>query len=136
MVPNLITETKMLTGSLSSIVMICLLRHNFKRENMMKRIVLFMIMLLLSLAPGISFASDPIPLRPNRSEGFTSQRNSSNLTSHPLGVDSQGNTSVLTPNRSGGYIGIDSRGRAVIVTPLRGNLGVDSSGNIWTITSR
>jgi hypothetical protein len=102
----------------------------------MKRIVLFIIVLLLSLAPRISFASDPAKLIPNRSDGGNSQRDPSNLTSHTFGVDSRGNTSVLTPNRSGGYIGIDSRGRAVIVTPLRGDLGVDSSGHIWTITPR
>jgi len=95
-----------------------------------------MIVLLLSLVPAISFASDPVTLTPNSSGGFTSQQNSSNLTSHTLGVDSRGNTSVLTPNHSGGYIGFDSQGRAVMVTPLRGNLGVDSSGNIWTITPR
>jgi hypothetical protein len=102
----------------------------------MKRIALFIMVLLLSLAPGISFASNPIPLRPNLSGGFTGQQNSSNLTSHTLGVDNRGNMSVLTPNRSGGYVGVDSQGRAVIITPLRGNLGVDSSGHIWTITPR
>jgi hypothetical protein len=103
---------------------------------MMKRIVLFIMVLLLSLIPAISFASGPATLTPNRSGGFNSQRDTSNLTSHSFGVDSQGNTSVLTPNRSGGYIGFDSQGKAVIVTPLRGNLGVDSFGNTWTITSR
>jgi hypothetical protein len=102
----------------------------------MKRIFLFIMVLLLSIVPGISFASDPIPLTPKSSGGFTSQRDTSTPTSHTLGVDSQGNTSVLTPNRSGGYIGFDSQGKSVMVTPLRGNLGVDSSGNIWTITSR
>ena len=102
----------------------------------MKRKVLFITVLLYSLASGVSFASDPVLLTLKSSGGFTSQRDISNLKSHTLGVDSRGNTSVLTPNRSGGYVGVDSQGRAVIVTPLRGNLGVDSSGNIWTITPR
>jgi hypothetical protein len=50
--------------------------------------------------------------------------------------DSQGNTSILTPNNSRGYIGLDTQGSAVMITPLRGNLGVDSNGNIWTIRPR
>jgi hypothetical protein len=101
----------------------------------MKRLVFFMILLLLSCTPGISHTSDPIPLTPRDPGRVTSQQDISNPTSH-LGIDSRGNTSILTPNRSGRYIGHDSQGRAVIITPLRGKLGVDSSGNVWTITPR
>jgi hypothetical protein len=99
----------------------------------MGRIYLFMIAFLL-IVPGICFATGTLTL--NRSGGFDSQRNTSNATSHYFGVDSQGNTSVLTPNHSRGYIGFDSQRNAVIITPLRGGLGVDSQGNIWTIRPR
>ncbi len=75
-------------------------------------------------------------LRPTGSIKPDSQTNTSNPTSNYFGVDSQGNTSILTPNNSRGYIGLDKQGNAVIITPLRGNLGVDSNGNIWTIRPR
>ena len=75
-------------------------------------------------------------LTPNGSKKPDIQPNTSNLTSNYFGVDSQGNTSILTPNNSRGYIGLNKQGNAVIITPLRGNLGVDSNGNIWTIRPR
>jgi len=93
-------------------------------------------MLLLFSIPALSLAGDPKNLMPNQSKKFDSQENTSNLTSHTFGVDSQGNISVLTPNHSRGYIGVDSQGSAVIIMPLRGQLGVDSQGNIWTIRPR
>jgi hypothetical protein len=102
----------------------------------MKRLFLFIIVLLLSLIPVISFTSTSIILMPNSSAVFNNQQNISNLTSHYFGVSSQGNTSILTPNHAGAYIGVDSHGKSVIITPLRGNLGVDSRGNLWTIRSR
>jgi hypothetical protein len=107
---------------------------------------------LIFLTPALSFALEqstlptpsggrgsertgPSPV-PKGSEGLDNQANTPNQPSHYLGIDSQGNTSVLTPNQSGGFIGVDSRGGPVTITPLRGNLGVDSQGNIWTITPR
>jgi hypothetical protein len=118
----------------------------------MIKIYLFIGVFLLFLIPAFSFALEqltfPNPLggpgsqqsapslAPKRSEGADHQGNTSNPTSHYLGIDRQGNTSVLTPNHSGGYIGVDNQGSPVTITPLRGNLGVDSQGNIWTITSR
>ena len=74
--------------------------------------------------------------KPSGSTKSNSQPSTSKLTSNYFGVDSQGNTSILTPNNSKGYIGVDKQGNAVTVTPLRGNLGVDSNGNIWTIRPR
>jgi hypothetical protein len=104
---------------------------------------------LLFLVPALSFALEQLDFPkglgsertvpsavPKRSEGPDNQANTPSQPPHYLGIDSQGNTSVLTPNRSGGYIGVDSRGDPVTVTPLRGNFGVDSQGNIWTITPR
>jgi len=118
----------------------------------MSKICLFTAVFLLFLTPALSFALEqsalPNPsgglgsertgptLVPKHSEGLDNQANTPNQPSHYLGVDSQGNTSVLTPNQSGGYIGVDTRGGPVTITPLRGNLGVDSQGNIWTITPR
>jgi len=75
-------------------------------------------------------------LTPNGSKKPDIQTNTSNLTSNYFGVDSQGNTSILTPNNSRGYIGFDQQGNAVMITPLRGNLGVNSNGDIWTIRPR
>lgn len=80
--------------------------------------------------------SNPSILTPDGPKKPDIQGNTSNLTSNYFGVDSQGNTSILTPNNSRGYIGLDKQGSAVIITPLRGNLGVDSNGNIWTIRPR
>ncbi len=123
----------------------------------MKRIYLSAMISLLFLLPGLSFASDRMTLMPNSSERLDVKRDTGNKTSlqtpHPaplpsgerdrvrgallsIGVDNRGNLSGLRPNNSGGYIGIDSQGKALIITPLRGNLGVDSYGNIWTITPR
>ena len=102
----------------------------------MKRLYISVIMLLLFSIPALSLAGDIKNSMPNQSEKFDRQAKPSNLTSHTFGVDSQGNTSVLTPNNSGGYIGVDSQGSAVIITPLRGQLGVDNQGNIWTIRPR
>jgi hypothetical protein len=118
----------------------------------MSKICLFTAAFLLFLIPALSFALEqsalpnpsgglgsertgPSPV-PKRSEGPDNQANTPNQPPHYLGIDSQGNTSVLTPNQSGGYAGVDSRGGPVTITPLRGNLGVDSQGNIWTITPR
>ena len=115
----------------------------------MSKICLFTVTFLLFIIPAFSFAleqltfpnglgserSGPSPV-PKRSEGPDNQPNTPSQPPHDLGIDSQGNTSVLTPNRSGGYIGVDGRGNPVTITPLRGNLGVDSQGNIWTITPR
>ena len=114
----------------------------------MGKIWLFTAALLLFLIPASSFAleqldfpkglgserSGPSPV-PKRPEGVDNQANTPSQP-HYLGIDSQGNTSVLTPNRLGGYIGVDGRGSPVTITPLRGNLGVDTQGNIWTITPR
>ena len=88
--------------------------------------------------PSGGLGSQPIgpSLTPKRLEGLDNQPNTPNQASHYLGIDSQGNTSVLRPNQSGGYVGVDSRGGPVTITPIRGNLGVDSQGNIWTITPR
>ena len=118
----------------------------------MSKICLFTVAFLLFLIPAFSFALEQLDLPktpgglgsersgpsavPKRSEGPDNQANTPSQPPHYLGIDSQGNTSVLTPNRSGGYIGVDSRGDPVTVTPLRGNFGVDSQGNIWTITPR
>lgn len=102
----------------------------------MRKILLLTIVLLLSLIPAIAFAGDPVNSVPKPSEKLDHSRNTSNPASHYFGIDSQGNTLVLTPNHSGGYIGFDSQGKALTITPLRGPLGVDSKGNIWTITSR
>jgi hypothetical protein len=123
----------------------------------MKRMCVSVVILLLFLLPGLSFAGDRMTLMPNPSERLNVKRDAGNKTSlqtpHPaplpsgerdrvrgallsIGVDNRGNLSGLTPNNSGGYIGVDSQGKALIITPLRGNLGVDSNGNIWTITSR
>jgi hypothetical protein len=121
---------------MQAVVMICLLRHNFIKEDVMKRICFFIMILILFFLPTLSWAVSPTTLMPNRSGRFDNQRNNSNLTPHYFGIDSQGNTSVLTPNHSGGYIGFDSQGNGVMITPLRGNLGVDNYGNIWTIRSR
>ena len=118
----------------------------------MSKIYLFAAVCLLFLMPALSFAFEqsalpnpsggvgserntPSPV-PKRSEGLDDQGNTSNQRSHYLGIDSQGNTSVLTPNQSGGYVGADNQGNPVTITPLRGNLGVDSQGNIWTIRPR
>ena len=76
--------------------------------------------------------SAPMPKGSKKPNGASISNNSSNY----FGVDGQGNTSVLTPNNSRGYTGFDRKGDAVIITPLRGNLGVDSNGNIWTIRPR
>jgi hypothetical protein len=117
------------------------------------KVYLFIAACLLFLMPVLCFAFEqstlPKPsgglvgsqgnvpsLVPKRSEELDHQGNTSNPTSRYSGIDSQGNTSVLTPNRSGGYIGVDNQGNPVTITPLRGNLGVDSQGNIWTITPR
>ncbi len=118
----------------------------------MSKRVLFTVACLLFLVPVLcsAFEQSTLPkpsggldtqgnapsVVPKPSEGPDLQGNTTNPTSRYLGIDSQGNTSVLTPNHSGGYIGVDSRGSAVTVTPLRGNLGVDSQGNIWTIRPR
>jgi len=102
----------------------------------MKRIYVPAMILLLFLLPGFSFASDRTTLVPNPSQRLDSKRDAGNKTSLSIGVDNQGNLSGLTPNNSGGYIGVDSQGKALIITPLRGNLGVDSYGNIWTIIPR
>ena len=118
----------------------------------MNKIYVLTAAFLLLLIPALAFAFEQLTL-PNPSGGVGSQRNApsvvpkpsegpdhqgntSNPTSRYLGIDSQGNTSVLTPNHSGGYNGVDNQGSPVTVTPLRGNLGVDSQGNIWTITPR
>ncbi len=74
-------------------------------------------------------------LMPNGSKK-PNEANGPNNRLRYFGVDSQGNTSVLTPNNSRGYTGFDRKGDPVTVTPLRGNLGVDSNGNIWTIRPR
>jgi hypothetical protein len=139
------------------VVIISLLGNNTIEEERMKRICLLTMILLLFLLPGLSFASDRITLMPNSSKRLDVKRGTGNKTSlqtpHPAplpsgerdrvrgvllstGVNNQGNLSGLKPNNSGGYIGVDSQGKALIITPLRGNLGVDSHGNIWTITSR
>ena len=102
----------------------------------MKRIHILIMILLLCLVPCLSFSSDRTTLMPNPSQRLDSKRDAGNKTSLSIGVDNRGNLSGLTPNNSGGYIGVDSQGKALIITPLRGNLGVDSYGNIWTITSR
>ena len=118
----------------------------------MSKIFLFTVAFLLFLIPAFSFALEQSALPnasgglgsqqnapslvPKRLEGFENQVNTPDQPAHYLGVDSQGNTSVLTPNQSGGYVGVDSRGGPVTITPIRGNLGVDSQGNIWTITPR
>ena len=118
----------------------------------MSKICFFIVAFLLFIIPAFSSALEQLTFPkppaeigsertgpsavPKRSEGPDNQANTPNQPPHYLGIDSQGNTSVLTPNRSGGYIGVDSRGDPVTVTPLRGNLGVDSQGNIWTITPR
>lgn len=73
---------------------------------------------------------------PTGSKKPDSRPGTSELTSNYFGVDSQGNTSILTPNHARGYVGMDQQGNAVMITPLRGNLGVDSNGNIWTIRPR
>jgi len=118
-------------------------------KEVMSKIFLFTAAFLLFLIPAFSFAleqldfpkglggerSGPSPL-PKPPEGLENRENTPSQPSHYLGIDSQGNTSVLTPNQSGGYAGVDSRGGPVTVTPLRGNLGVDTQGNIWTITPR
>jgi hypothetical protein len=118
----------------------------------MSKICLFTAGFLIFLIPALSFALEqsalpnpsgghgsdrtvPSPV-PNRSEGLDNQANTPSQPPHFLGIDSQGNTAVLTPNQSGGYTGVDSRGGPMTITPLRGNLGVDSQGNIWTITPR
>lgn len=119
----------------------------------MKRMYLAIMILLLFVLPGLSFASDWMALMSNPWKRLDVKRDAevkTSLQTPPpsvekgrvrgallsVGVDNRGNLSGLTPNNSGGYIGVDSQGKASIVTPLRGNLGVDSSGNIWTITSR
>jgi len=115
----------------------------------MSKICLFIVAFLLFIIPAFSFALEQLDFPkglgsqqnapsvvPKPSEGPNHQGNTSNPTSRYLGIDSQGNTSVLTPNHSGGYNGVDNQGSPVTVTPLRGNLGVDSQGNIWTITPR
>jgi hypothetical protein len=117
----------------------------------MSKILFFAAVFLLFLIPALSFAFEqstlPNPsglgsqgsspsLAPETSEGLNSQGNTSNQTSRYFGVDSQGNTSALTPNNSGGYNGVDSQGNPVTITPLQRNRGVDSHGNIWTITKR
>jgi hypothetical protein len=119
----------------------------------MKRMYLLGMILLLFLLPGFSFASDRMTFMPNSSKRLEVERDAGNKTSLQtpppsgerdrvsgallsIGVDTQGNLSGLKPNNSGGYIGVDSQGKALIITPLRGNLGVDSNGNIWTIISR
>jgi hypothetical protein len=73
---------------------------------------------------------------PSPAQRLYGKRDTVNKMSLSIGVDHRGNLSGLTPNNSGGYIGVDSKGKALIITPLRGNLGVDSSGNIWTMTPR
>jgi hypothetical protein len=132
-----------------AIVIVCPLRNNDFREGVMIKIYLLTAAFLLFLMPVLCFAFEQSAL-PKPSGGLDTQRNTpdviqkppqgldhqgntSNPTSHYLGIDSQGNTSVLTPNHSGGYIGVDNRGSSVTITPLRGDLGVDSNGNIWTI---
>jgi len=75
-------------------------------------------------------------LTPNRSKKPDSQVKTANPATNYFGVDRQGNTSILTPNNSRAYIGFDQQGNAVMITPLRGNLGVDSNGNIWTVRPR
>jgi hypothetical protein len=102
----------------------------------MRRKYVLVIALLIFLAPILALAEEYKTLAPSRSKGSTGQGNISNLTSRSYGFSSQGNTSVLTPNHSGGYIGFDGQGNAVLITPLRGNLGVDSHGNIWTIREK
>jgi hypothetical protein len=115
----------------------------------MSKICFFAVAFLLFIIPVFSFAleqlefpkglgserSGPSPV-PKRPEGPDKQANPPSQSPHYLGIDSQGNTSVLTPNQSGGYAGVDNRGNPVTVTPLRGNLGVDSQGNVWTIAPR
>jgi hypothetical protein len=118
------------------VAIISLLGNNILKEKVMRRMYVPAMILLLFLLPGLSFAGDQMGRRPNRSEMFESKPDMLNRTPRRLGVDSQGNTSILVPNHSKGYIGVDSKGKALIITPLRGNLGVDSSGNIWTMTPR
>ena len=115
----------------------------------MSKICLLIVAFLLFIIPAFSFALEQLTFPnglgsersgpsavPKHPEGPDNQANTPSQAPHYLGIDSQGNTSVLTPNRSGGYIGVDGRGNPVTITPLRGNLGVDSQGNIWTITPR
>jgi hypothetical protein len=127
------------------------LRDNLSGEGIVSKVWLFTAALLLFLIPALASALEPSTLPnpsglgsqrsapsliPKRPEGPDNQGNTSIQASHYVGVDSQGNTSVLTPNNSGGYHGVDSQGHPVTITPLRRNLGVDSQGNIWTITAR
>jgi hypothetical protein len=95
---------------------------------------LLTVILPLFLLSGLSFASDRMTLMPNSSKRLEVKRGAGNKAPLSIGVDNRGNLLGLTPNNSGGYIGADSQGKPLIVTPLRGNLGVDNHGNIWTIT--
>jgi hypothetical protein len=103
-----------------SVVIPYLLENNILIEEAMKKTYLFIITLLLYLVAVLSFASDRTAIRPNRSERFESKPNTSIRTPLRVGIDSQGNTSILIPNHSKGYIGVDSQGKALIATEVRG----------------
>jgi hypothetical protein len=114
----------------------------------MKKISLFTAVFLLASIPSFSYGADYKLGIPDFQQKFNNQPvipnppspppsvSSPPASSHAFGVDNQGNTSTLAPNNSGGYSGFDSRGNPVTITPLRGQLGVDSQGNIWTIRPR
>ena len=147
------------------VVIVCLLGNNYiyERENLVKNIYLFALLLILLVIPALTSAGDDNTLilnssgslgafgvqgsspaaPPNPAEiypGADRQRNG--LVTTPvspggnLGIDGQGISSTPAPNPSGASVAIDREGHASVVTPSQsgGYLGFDRQGKGVLIT--